>query len=72
MFRYQALGRKEIDMPYPFTSFFLSVFIYFERDGDSVSRGGAEREVKENPKDSALPAWNPMWGLNSRNREIMT
>ena len=32
---------------------FLSLFIYFERDRNSVSGGGAEREEKkENPKQA--------------------
>ena len=35
-------------------SFFLSLFIYFERDRESMSRGGAEKEGKrENTKQAS-------------------
>ena len=56
-----------------FVIFFLRLFIYFERDRDSASRVGAEREGdRESQADSALSARSPMRGLNSQNCEIMT
>ena len=54
-------------------SFFLSLFIYFERDKDSMSRGQAEREGdRESQAGTALSAQSPMWGSNPWNHEFMT
>ena len=49
-------------------------FIYFERDRDSMSGGGAERErgERESQAGSALPAQSPTRGSNPWNGEIMT
>ena len=53
--------------------FFKSLFIYFERDRDSVSRVGANwGRKRESQVGSMLPAQSWTWGLNSRNHEIMT
>ncbi|VFV29447.1 tumor necrosis factor receptor [Lynx pardinus] len=50
--------------------FFFSLVIYFERDRDSVSGGGAEREgVRASPVISALSACSPTWGSNARNHD---
>ena len=47
-----------------FSFFFLTLFIYFERDRDSVSRGGAERDgEKENPKRLCANGAEPDTGL---------
>ena len=52
---------------------FICLFIYFERDIDSMSWGRAKRERKrESQAGSALPAQNPTQGSNSQNGEIMT
>ena len=52
---------------------FLSLFIYFDRDRDSMSEGGTEREGdRESHSGSMLSAQNPTWGSHSWNREIMT
>ena len=51
-----------------FNSFFLSLFIYFERDRDSMSRGGAERE---RGRICAISS-EPDVGLELTNQEIMT
>ena len=49
--------------------FFLSLFIYFEREGE----GRAEREGdRESQAGFMLAAQSPMWSLSSLNREIMT
>ena len=50
-----------------FSSFYL--FIYFERDRDSVREGGAERESQAG---SAVSAQSLTRGSNSQNHEIMT
>ena len=50
-------------------TFFLSLFIYFERDRDSVSRGGAEKEGKRENL-SSLRATS--YGLDPTKGEIMT
>ena len=56
-----------------FRMYFLSLFIYFERDRDSTSGGGTEREGdRESQAGSVLPAQSPTWGSNSQNREIVT
>ena len=45
---------------------FLSTFIYLEKDRESVSRGGAEKEGDiDSEAGSALSARNPMHGSNS-------
>ena len=50
--------------------FFLSLVIYFERDRDSVSGGGTEREgVRASPVISALSVCSPTWGSNARNHD---
>ena len=46
-------------------------FIYFERDKDSVSGRGAEKEG-EPPSTLVLSVQSSTKGLNPRNREIMT
>ena len=52
--------------------FFLSLFIYFERDRDSVGGGGTETgRERESQAGSAMSAWSQMWGSNSGNCEIM-
>ena len=69
---------SNIGSPYPLctqnTKFlgilFFFKFIYFERNRDSVSRGGAERErERENPK---LTIQSPTQASNPGNCEIMT
>ena len=56
------------DVPHFFLKFYL-----FERDKDSASREGAERErERESQAGSMLPAQSLTQGLNSRNCEIMT
>ena len=49
--------------------FFLSLFIYCERE----SHGGAEREgERESQAGSTLSVQSPTWGSSSQNYEIMT
>ena len=44
-----------------------------ETEAVQVSEGQREREEDRGfQAGSLLPAQNPMWGLNSQNREIMT
>ena len=54
--------------------FFPSLFIYFERDQESVSRGGAEREGEREiiQSGSELSAQSPTRGSNLWHCEIMT
>ena len=54
--------------------FFLSSFIYFEkeRETEHMSRGGAEREKTESPAGSALPVLSLTLGLELANRESVT
>ena len=51
--------------------FFFSLFIYFERERESASRGGAERE-RETQAGSKLSVHEPDVGLDLMNHEIMT
>ena len=54
-------------LPALFFCFFLSLFIYFEKERDSAHGGGAEREGdRESQGDSAQSAPSPKWGLNSQ------
>ena len=56
--------------PFLHLFFFLSLFIYFERDRHRASRGGAEREEdRKSHAGSALSARSPAWGSNPQNRE---
>ena len=53
--------------------FFLSLFVYFERDGDSVSGGGVEEGARERiPSRLCSASGEPDAGLEPRNREVMT
>ena len=48
------------------TSFFFNVY-FFIFEGESMSRGGAEREGDRGSEaDSVLTAESPMWGSNSQ------
>ena len=49
----------------------LLLLIYFDRDRERASRGGAEREG-ESPAGSSLSAQSPTRGSNSRKREVTT
>ena len=49
------------------SAFFLSLFIYFERERESASRVGAEREEeRESQAGSGMSAQSLMQGLNSQ------
>ena len=53
-------------------NFFKCLFI-FERERQSMSRGGAEREGDtKSEAGSKLSAQSPAWGLNLTNRETVT
>ena len=53
-----------IVLPIIYLPFFLSLFIYFERDRDSASGGGAERGRERKSQAGFMPpAQNPMGGL---------
>ena len=47
-------------------TFFLSLFIYFEKDRDSGGGTGREGET-ESQASSALLAQSMMWGLDPQN-----
>ena len=69
-----ALGKAFFYSQEPILEVFLFFkFIHFERDRDSMSGGGAERQGdRESQADSTLSARSLMQGSNSRNHEIMT
>ena len=53
--------------------FFLSLFIYFKRDSDSTSGGGAERKGERGPQaGSVVSIWSWTRGSNPQNWEMMT
>ena len=53
------------------TRFFFK-FIYFERNRESVSGGGAEREGKRESQTGSMFSTEPNAGLDLTNCEIMT
>ena len=44
--------------------FFLSLFLYFERERESVSVRGEVQGERESQAGSMLPTQSPRWGLN--------
>ena len=58
----------------PMFLLFVCLFVHFERDRDSVSRGGAQGEEERERIPSRLCAVStePDAGLEAMNREIMT
>ena len=53
-------------------TFFLSLFIYFERDRERASGGGAESRRERIPSRLSLVRTKPDAGLKLMNQEIMT
>ena len=68
---FSVMGWMEIETCEGHSFFFLSLFIYFERER-GLEQGGAEREGERIPSRLQAVSTEPNSGLDPTSREIMT